>query len=121
RWQTACVIVATPSPFCSSTTPAAWRRSSPLTPCRPSTPVRSRGSPPHGTWIYDFHPVVDRWLVSTPMVYLQSLGAGGGSIARYDRLWRTVEVGPDSAGRGPRPRCFRAGRRQSAGCRRDVS
>ena len=35
-----------------------------------------------GTWIYDFHPVVDRWLVSTPMVYLRTLGAGGGSIAR---------------------------------------
>jgi len=46
-----------------------------------------------GTFIYDFQPVIDRWLVSTPMVYLRTLGAGGGSIARYDRLWRTVEVG----------------------------
>jgi N-methylhydantoinase A len=62
-----------------------------------------------GTWIYDFHPVVDRWLVSTPMVYLQTLGAGGGSIARYDRLWRTVEVGPDSAGSDPGPACYGRG------------
>jgi N-methylhydantoinase A len=62
-----------------------------------------------GTWIYDFHPVVDRWLVSTPMVYLKTLGAGGGSIARYDRLWRTVEVGPDSAGSDPGPAAYGRG------------
>ena len=62
-----------------------------------------------GTWIYDFHPVVDRWLVSTPLVYLQTLGAGGGSIARYDRLWRTVEVGPDSAGSDPGPAAYGRG------------
>jgi N-methylhydantoinase A len=62
-----------------------------------------------GTWIYDFHPVIDRWLVSTPMVYLRTLGAGGGSIARYDRLWRTVEVGPESAGSDPGPACYGRG------------
>ena len=62
-----------------------------------------------GTWIYDFNPIVDRWLVSTPMVYLRTLGAGGGSIARFDRLWRTVEVGPDSAGSDPGPACYGRG------------
>jgi N-methylhydantoinase A len=62
-----------------------------------------------GTWIYDFHPVIDRWLVSTPMVYLRTLGAGGGSIARYDRLWRTIEVGPESAGSDPGPACYGRG------------
>lgn len=62
-----------------------------------------------GAWIYDFHPVIDRWLVSTPMVYLRTLGAGGGSIARYDRLWRTVEVGPESAGSDPGPACYGRG------------
>src|SRR5207249_11944348 len=56
-----------------------------------------------GTWIYDFHPVVDRWLVSTPMVHLQTFGAGGGSTARYDLLCRSVEQGPDSAGLHPGP------------------
>jgi N-methylhydantoinase A len=62
-----------------------------------------------GGWIYDFQPVVDRWRVSTPMVYLRTLGAGGGSIARYDRLWRTVEVGPESAGSDPGPACYGRG------------
>jgi len=62
-----------------------------------------------GTFIYDFQPVIDRWLVSTPMVYLRTLGAGGGSIARYDRLWRTVEVGPESAGSDPGPACYGRG------------
>ncbi|MCX7170728.1 MAG: hydantoinase/oxoprolinase family protein, partial [Proteobacteria bacterium] len=28
---------------------------------------------------YDFYPVIDRWLVTVPMVHLNSLGAGGGS------------------------------------------
>src|SRR5258706_14424659 len=49
-----------------------------------------------GTFIYDFQPIIDRWLVSTPMVYLRTLGAGGGSIARHERLWRTVEGGPQT-------------------------
>jgi N-methylhydantoinase A len=62
-----------------------------------------------GSWIYDFQPVVDRWRVSTPMVYLRTLGAGGGSIARYERLWRTVEVGPESAGSDPGPACYGRG------------
>ncbi len=62
-----------------------------------------------GSWLYDFNPVIDRWLVSTPMVYLRTLGAGGGSIARYDRLWRTVQVGPDSAGSEPGPACYGRG------------
>ncbi|MGY8791086.1 MAG: hydantoinase/oxoprolinase N-terminal domain-containing protein, partial [Pseudomonadales bacterium] len=30
---------------------------------------------------YDFNPVIDRWMVSVPMVHLVTLGAGGGSIA----------------------------------------
>ncbi|HYA34273.1 MAG TPA: hydantoinase/oxoprolinase family protein, partial [Candidatus Binataceae bacterium] len=62
-----------------------------------------------GSWLYDFNPVIDRWLVSTPMVYLRTLGAGGGSIARYDRLWRTIQVGPDSAGSDPGPASYGRG------------
>jgi N-methylhydantoinase A len=58
---------------------------------------------------YDFNPVIDRWLVSTPMTYLHTLGAGGGSIARYDRLWNAVEVGPESAGSDPGPACYARG------------
>ena len=36
---------------------------------------------------YDFNPVIDRWLVSVPMVHLVTLGAGGGSVASYDRMY----------------------------------
>ena len=59
-----------------------------------------------GVKFYDFNPVIDRWLVSTPMTYLHTLGAGGGSIARYDRLWEAVEGGPESAGSDPGPACY---------------
>jgi N-methylhydantoinase A len=58
---------------------------------------------------YDFNPVIDRWLVSIPMVHLVTLGAGGGSIARYDRLFNTVEIGPQSAGSDPGPACYDRG------------
>ncbi|MGE4615907.1 MAG: hydantoinase/oxoprolinase family protein [Gammaproteobacteria bacterium] len=62
-----------------------------------------------GVKFYDFNPVIDRWLVSTPMTYLHTLGAGGVSIARFDRLWNAVEVGPESAGSDPGPACYGRG------------
>ncbi len=62
-----------------------------------------------GVKFYDFNPVIDRWLVSTPMTYLHTLGAGGGSIARYDRMWNAIEVGPQSAGSDPGPACYGRG------------
>ncbi|MBT7952131.1 MAG: hydantoinase/oxoprolinase family protein [Gammaproteobacteria bacterium] len=58
---------------------------------------------------YDFNPVIDRWLVSVPMVHLVTLGAGGGSIASYDRMYETVAVGPKSAGSDPGPACYDRG------------
>jgi N-methylhydantoinase A len=58
---------------------------------------------------YDFNPVIDRWLVSVPMVHLVTLGAGGGSIARYEQMYRTVEIGPQSAGSDPGPACYDRG------------
>ncbi|MFA5938856.1 MAG: hydantoinase/oxoprolinase family protein [Sinimarinibacterium sp.] len=58
---------------------------------------------------YDFNPVIDRWLVSVPMVHLVTLGAGGGSIARYDRLFGSIEIGPQSAGSDPGPACYDRG------------
>jgi len=62
-----------------------------------------------GVKFYDFNPVIDRWLVSVPMVHLVTLGAGGGSIARYERMYRTVEIGPQSAGSDPGPACYDRG------------
>jgi N-methylhydantoinase A len=58
---------------------------------------------------YDFNPVFHRWLVTTPMVHLNTLGSGGGSIARYDSIYQTVQVGPDSAGSDPGPACYDRG------------
>jgi len=58
---------------------------------------------------YDFNPVIDRWLVSIPMLHLATLGAGGGSIARFDRLFNAVEIGPQSAGSDPGPACYDRG------------
>ena len=62
-----------------------------------------------GVKFYDFNPILHRWLVSTPMTYLHTLGAGGGSIARFDRMWNAVEVGPGSAGSDPGPACYGRG------------
>lgn len=58
---------------------------------------------------YDFNPVIDRWLVSIPMVHLVTLGAGGGSIARFDRMFSSIEIGPQSAGSDPGPACYDRG------------
>jgi N-methylhydantoinase A len=62
-----------------------------------------------GVKYYDFNPIIDRWLVSVPMVHLVTLGAGGGSIARYERMYKTVEIGPKSAGSDPGPACYDRG------------
>lgn len=62
-----------------------------------------------GLKYYDFNPVIDRWLVSVPMVHLVTLGAGGGSIARYERMFKTIEIGPQSAGSDPGPACYDRG------------
>ena len=65
--------------------------------------------PGDGTKHYDFMPVIDRWLVTVPMVHLVTLGAGGGSIARYDGLHQSIAVGPQSAGSSPGPACYDRG------------
>lgn len=59
-----------------------------------------------GVKYYDFSPVIERWMVSVPMVHLVTLGAGGGSIAKYDRMYKTVQIGPESAGSDPGPACY---------------
>lgn len=62
-----------------------------------------------GIRFYDFNPVIGRWLVSVPMLHLGIIGAGGGSIARYDQTLKQLEVGPESAGSEPGPACFDRG------------
>ncbi len=65
--------------------------------------------PEGGVKHYDFLPTIDRWLVSVPMVHLDTLGAGGGSIASYDRIHNSIKIGPESAGSNPGPACYDRG------------
>jgi N-methylhydantoinase A len=48
-----------------------------------------------------------RYLVGVPMVQVETLGAGGGSICRANR--GEIEVGPASAGSDPGPICYGRG------------
>ncbi|MCS5637072.1 MAG: hydantoinase/oxoprolinase family protein [Myxococcota bacterium] len=51
-----------------------------------------------------------RYLVAVPMIQVETLGAGGGSICRLDH--GVLAVGPESAGAEPGPICYgRGGRR----------
>src|SRR5205823_14210756 len=43
-----------------------------------------------------------------PVIEMVEIGAGGGSIARVDRMQR-ITVGPDSAGADPGPACYGRG------------
>lgn len=65
--------------------------------------------PEGGVKHYDFQPTIDRWLVSVPMIHLLTLGAGGGSIASFDRIYQAVKIGPESAGSNPGPACYDRG------------
>ena len=51
------------------------------------------------------------WKIAVPMIDIQTLGAGGGSIARVD-AGGILHVGPDSAGADPGPACYGRGGRQ---------
>jgi N-methylhydantoinase A len=57
---------------------------------------------------YEFNPVVDRWRVQMPMMDIKAVGAGGGSIARYEEH-TGVTVGPKSAGSTPGPASYGKG------------
>jgi N-methylhydantoinase A len=50
--------------------------------------------------------------VRVPVIEMVEIGAGGGSIARVDRLQR-IQVGPDSAGSEPGPACYGRGGRDA--------
>jgi N-methylhydantoinase A len=65
--------------------------------------------PEGGVKHYDFQPTIGRWLVSMPMIHLLTLGAGGGSIASFDRIHKGVKIGPESAGSDPGPACYDRG------------
>src|SRR6267378_1774723 len=49
--------------------------------------------------------------IRVPVIEMIEIGAGGGSIARVDRMG-LLKVGPDSAGAEPGPACYNLGGRQ---------
>ncbi|HTR75233.1 MAG TPA: hydantoinase/oxoprolinase family protein [Solirubrobacterales bacterium] len=52
---------------------------------------------------------LDRYEMYLPMLDVESIGAGGGSIAWIDPASGTMKVGPQSAGADPGPVCYRNG------------
>lgn len=59
---------------------------------------------------YENKPVVEDWWIDMTMLWLRSIGAGGGSIAHLNpMLDNRLEVGPLSAGAAPGPACYGRG------------
>jgi N-methylhydantoinase A len=59
---------------------------------------------------YQDYPVIDRWATETSMIEVNTIGAGGGSIAWLNELMgNKLEVGPRSAGSNPGPACYDLG------------
>ena len=52
--------------------------------------------------------VIDEWPIRTPQIEINTVGAGGGSIAWVD-LGNILKVGPKSAGATPGPACYDQG------------
>jgi len=61
-----------------------------------------------GRYVLDEEPVVDRYTCLIPKVAVESIGAGGGSIAWIDEN-DLLRVGPQSAGAEPGPACYGQG------------
>ncbi|MEE8109441.1 MAG: hydantoinase/oxoprolinase family protein, partial [bacterium] len=59
-----------------------------------------------GLWPYLREPVVERFHISWPMIGIESIGAGGGTIAAVDPVTGRLRVGPRSAGADPGPACY---------------
>jgi N-methylhydantoinase A/oxoprolinase/acetone carboxylase beta subunit len=63
-----------------------------------------------GCRFYQDWPVIDRWATENSMVEVNTIGAGGGSIAWLNELMgNKLEVGPRSAGSNPGPVCYDLG------------
>jgi N-methylhydantoinase A len=64
-----------------------------------------------GYWRYADEPVFERFRIHQPIIKIESIGAGGGTIARVDQVTRRLLVGPESAGARPGPVCYGLGGR----------
>ena len=54
----------------------------------------------------DYNPVFMRYRLLAPKIWVESIGAGGGSIAWIDRETGRLKVGPQGAGAQPGPVCY---------------
>lgn len=57
----------------------------------------------------DFKPVILRYNLFSTKIWVESIGAGGGSIAWIDRESGLLKVGPQGAGAKPGPVCYSLG------------
>jgi len=62
-----------------------------------------------GHWQYLREPVVNRFHITWPMIAIESIGAGGGTIAWIDPVTGRLRVGPKSAAADPGPVAYDAG------------
>jgi N-methylhydantoinase A len=73
-----------------------------------------------GKWSYEREPIISRWRVMLPMIKVDSIGAGGGTIARVDPVLGRLVVGPESAGASPGPVCYDIGGVEPTVCDADL-
>ncbi len=62
-----------------------------------------------GYWRYAQEPIFERFRILQPIIDIESIGAGGGTIARVDQHTGRLLVGPQSAGASPGPVCYGQG------------
>lgn len=61
-----------------------------------------------GFWRYARSPIVARFHITWPMIDIESIGAGGGTIAWIDPITNRLRLGPKSAAADPGPVCYDA-------------
>jgi len=62
-----------------------------------------------GYWRYAQEPIVERFRMLQPIIDIESIGAGGGTLAQVEAETGRLLVGPGSAGANPGPVCYDAG------------
>jgi len=60
----------------------------------------------NGFWLYNMSPIVERFHITLTKIDVESIGAGGGTIARVDPVTRHLILGPQSAAADPGPACY---------------